>query len=624
MIRPMITSMVNPLVAAIKRTFIQLDDAIPSYYSYVTTLDLESDDTFEFDFLAPNGVTTGSEYLTDGDGVVDAQRAWVLLASNGTYNMATGFTLEVDNLLVTGADNYPIDGKLHKAKITATTTKNIKYLGTRFTMASFYNGILANPVATISSVTTTNTLGLSTGNSEPSEEANNTITYVDIPDSDRESFQLSGDKTQWDNISPLPQELPAVIEIASIEAIAGITEVWIYGASISDALITNYETVFSQQLTALGYSGITFVDKSIGGRGVTPTLSAWNAEKAAVTGRGDILVVFHCIGNDVSDNRPWSTLSQPNRDTLINDYASLVTSIADNGNVPMPVGTSFRDYDATTINNEQAGSLPFNEAIVNPALPLTSLDMSDGNGKPYLTMYNFVRNSSELILSSPDPVHLNKMGDQLNRNLWADSIYARLSGNAPIAISRIENPVGIQAIPRDDITLFTNNFDSNRGSRALFGGNDIYNCVDFSLSPTSGYLPSSVTLTQPLTLSGVNTNGFDTGDVSQSLLNDKVKDGYVYTQSATWVILQTRKGYNVGQSVTLEIAVFRNSGVSRVGDYSIDGGSTFISLNASPPSVDHYHTFNAVADGNGEIELMGRVSAGSSFCYLSGTNAIPQ
>lgn len=42
----------------------------------------------------------------------------------------------------------------------------------------------------------------------------NALEYINIPDSNVEQFQLSDDATQWDNISPLPQELPSVIEIS--------------------------------------------------------------------------------------------------------------------------------------------------------------------------------------------------------------------------------------------------------------------------------------------------------------------------------------------------------------------------------------------------------------------------
>jgi hypothetical protein len=80
----------------------------------------------------------------------------------------------------------------------------------------FFNGIMSNPRFTDTGAATTTTFKLdqATGNSEASVEANNTLTYVNIPESNRELFQLSEDETQWDNISPPVQVLPAVMVIA--------------------------------------------------------------------------------------------------------------------------------------------------------------------------------------------------------------------------------------------------------------------------------------------------------------------------------------------------------------------------------------------------------------------------
>ncbi|HHZ71335.1 MAG TPA: hypothetical protein EYN54_13905 [Methylococcaceae bacterium] len=215
MIRPMIKSMVNPDAGggAITRFFAQLDDVLMSYYVYANTLNFTSGDTYKFLWLAPISAVTSNEYLTDDTG---ASRAWFVINSAGNFSANSNVgSMKLDGNSVSLGSGYPKDGKLHEIELTYNGAASVSILGSFNTLVSgFYNGILANPVATISGVTTTNTLGLATGNSEPSAEANNTITYVNIPDSNREEFQLSGDETQWDNISPPVQVLPAVIEIA--------------------------------------------------------------------------------------------------------------------------------------------------------------------------------------------------------------------------------------------------------------------------------------------------------------------------------------------------------------------------------------------------------------------------
>lgn len=408
-------------------------------------------------------------------------------------------------------------------------------------------------------------------------------------------------------------------------SLSNVTEIWVYGASISNDLVNTYENVLSSQLQLMGHTGVTIVNKSLAGRGIGATLTTWEAEKATIAGRDDILLVTHPIGNDVSGNRPWATVSQPDKDLLINTYKSFINSIVANGNKVMPVGTSFRNYDGNTVNDEALGSLPFDDAIVKPTLSLIPDDMSDGKGEEYFSLYNFVRNNAELIQKSPtDPVHLNEMGNQLHRHLFVDSISARLLGSAPITIPRIENPTGLVAIPREDMTHFNPASSGNRGSSLVFGANEIgTGCVDFFLAPLTGYLPSSVTLTQPVDSEGNNGNAFDTGDASQSLTNDGVKNAYIYDAATTWVVLQTRKGYNAGQTVMLEVVSYKASGGAKNSDFSVDGGSTFATIDASTLSPSHSHTFTAIADVNGEVTLMGRASAGDSFVYLSGTRATP-
>ena len=57
--------------------------------------------------------------------------------------------------------------------------------------------------------------GVELGNRlEESVEGGEFINYIQVSVTDRELFELSVSETQWDNISPLPQELPAIIEIA--------------------------------------------------------------------------------------------------------------------------------------------------------------------------------------------------------------------------------------------------------------------------------------------------------------------------------------------------------------------------------------------------------------------------
>jgi len=178
--------------SAITRYFAQLDPVQQSYYSYANTLVFGAGDTFEFEFLAPTGVLSSTMYLIDGDGTVD--RSFLLMQALGNFdiNNSVVSSFELDGVSVALDGAYPVDGKLHTIKINYSNTARLRVMGSQHSGVQFYDGIIANPVATIGGVTTSNTLGLATGNVEASVTTGpaNSITYVNIPDAQREKYTL--------------------------------------------------------------------------------------------------------------------------------------------------------------------------------------------------------------------------------------------------------------------------------------------------------------------------------------------------------------------------------------------------------------------------------------------------
>ncbi|MCP3659583.1 MAG: hypothetical protein GY830_04370, partial [Bacteroidetes bacterium] len=137
---------------------------------------------------------------------------------SGKYNLQFGYRMSVyvDDTQITNSDYAPFDGKVHKVRLELLRAASLNYLGARKDVTGCYNGIFANPAATINGSTQKFTLGNSytQGDTEISKDDDNSITRVLVPDANIEQYQLSSDKTQWDNISPSPQELSATIEIA--------------------------------------------------------------------------------------------------------------------------------------------------------------------------------------------------------------------------------------------------------------------------------------------------------------------------------------------------------------------------------------------------------------------------
>jgi hypothetical protein len=197
----------------IDRYFIQMDDVLDSYYFVTTPFVFGIGDELEFVYTAPTGVLSVREHMFDND-VSDAARMMLLMASDGTWSNSGDFDFFVDGVSESGSSLYPVDGKEHHVRCVANVAGlRVVNFCTRYNVRDAYNGIMSNIKVTIGGVTTTFGVDLSTGTAEASEEANNTLNYVNIPDSNREEFRRIMAEKEWDNISPDPQVLQSIIEI---------------------------------------------------------------------------------------------------------------------------------------------------------------------------------------------------------------------------------------------------------------------------------------------------------------------------------------------------------------------------------------------------------------------------
>jgi len=178
---------VSRLTVLIQRVFITLNGT-DGHFKYTDALVFASGDTFEFEFVALTGVIAGSdEYLVDGDDAND--RSFLAFNNTGgwTINSAIISSIEVDGVV---SSTYPIDGKLHKVKLTYSGIAKVGFLGCRFNLILFSDTIIANPKATISGVATIHVLGNAVGDTELNNGS--TITYTNIVAGDREVFNKIG------------------------------------------------------------------------------------------------------------------------------------------------------------------------------------------------------------------------------------------------------------------------------------------------------------------------------------------------------------------------------------------------------------------------------------------------
>ena len=229
MITPMITSSITSIIRrAVTRVLIDLDSS--SFYLLSTPKVLTGD--FEVSasgilnsaggyLFADNTPTTGTARFavqSDGAVLVASDSGNVFGAQVAEYIAILGDGKIHDfGLIRSGSDvDILLDGAV-VASATSSDDFTFNSIGSQkggTTSIPFWDNIISDSRIVDQGTPTTFRLDEATSNTENSVEGNNSLTYVNIPTSIREQFQLSSDATQWDNISPAPQELPATIEIA--------------------------------------------------------------------------------------------------------------------------------------------------------------------------------------------------------------------------------------------------------------------------------------------------------------------------------------------------------------------------------------------------------------------------
>lgn len=179
-----------------------------SYYSVDTSIALTGDWEVSCDFVT---TASGSSQIVFG---------------RDTFNIiafinATQFRIYIGgNLYAAAHTSYtPFDGKLHNIvwRLTGTTleveldginltTRTVVpytsafywFIGKyNFSPPWYWDGILSNFTLNNAGTITTFALNKLTGNTENSLEANNSVTYVNIPESSRDTYTLSSDGLEW-------------------------------------------------------------------------------------------------------------------------------------------------------------------------------------------------------------------------------------------------------------------------------------------------------------------------------------------------------------------------------------------------------------------------------------------
>ena len=133
------SSQFAPIFGSESRNFTTLDASGSKHYT-MPVYTMAVGDIVSFTFLAPTS-TTSVEYLFDSD--TASLRANCLLNIGGSFAV-NGFesTMLLDGNSVSTGSTYPIDGKLHTLELTSNTVNEIGRVGSRYSGANTYNGVI--------------------------------------------------------------------------------------------------------------------------------------------------------------------------------------------------------------------------------------------------------------------------------------------------------------------------------------------------------------------------------------------------------------------------------------------------------------------------------------------------
>ena len=413
-----------------------------------------------------------------------------------------------------------------------------------------------------------------------------------------------------------------------------ISEVWLFGASIDKGIISEGATTNKFAIAMNGYAqrehglNLTFVDHSVGTQTQDQIYNRWLTEKSAITGRSDVLVVTMPMGNTISENRPYANMTPEFLEGVRAQFVAFMRDIADNGNIAMPVNTTFRNYDNNTINNEVLGSLPYNENILIPSIQNLDPTMVYA-GRPYLDPYTVTRNMWPDAFA--DVVHPNYEGYAVLRNFWIDSIAARIKALPPPTVARIPSPDVTPQARVPSRASFYASLARGTGSTGILTASY---CIPYTTVNTNiqlpagnGYALNSLKLTTPSLQYGDNGTALATGDNSDSLTNDEVRRISFFVQTTAWQRFALITGFNPNQDVRVDIVAARSAAgqTNRVGLYSLDGGATYVEASgaATPGIAPVPFSVTGKANAAGELEISWRIKDGSTYAYINGVTIHP-
>lgn len=402
---------------------------------------------------------------------------------------------------------------------------------------------------------------------------------------------------------------------SSIQPISGVTTVRLLGASILYGISNGYEALMSKYLKHFYGLDVTIINDSLGGRDIDDVRAYFATIASGIQNDPSQLFVAHPFGNTITDNIPYEDLDQTTIDAISENLLGLQTDVEGNGNLFLMIETTCRDYDFATIQDELAGSLPFNRNILFDVVK-QAVTPNFYNGRPYMTWYEFTRNWYHLI--GTDGTHYDPIigyGSAMLRYL-CDMIGRRILGYEPLETKRDSEPKVNKA---EFHSIMINPTDGESGvSTTAISANSLdmtSSAVDQDLVNQFGYGPSGITVSNTADVLSMVSNSYADGDITPTLDNDEIKNSVGFMQSATFADIFTLSGLEPGITIRVQFLVLRDTiSDDRTTLFSLDGGTTTVEIYARD-----YFAYENTGELTIEVPESGQVTA--SIAVGSGSSA---
>lgn len=339
--------------------------------------------------------------------------------------------------------------------------------------------------------------------------------------------------------------------------------------------------------------------------GVDSILATYSAYSNAV-------VLIHIGGNNVSDNRPYSTDTQ--LATMEQDIRDIIASVVTAGFTPVLADLTYRDYP-TNFETEDLGSLPYNDNMINPLAVELCGDYIFADNTSLADFYTVMYNGQTTHFEA-DGVHPNATGEAALRDQFMDSIvkFNYLGVKPTKLIKNVSTDIVWVNLSEDNAVspVATGEYVNN----ALCGG-DTGVFVPFSGALMDiNNIPTAITFTVPDEFAGANITGVvtgnDSGVVPDSMLSNSWYLGLAGSNTTTGTVsiggLDDAKEYKITLGGSRAI-----SDADRVGNYTVGGVS--LTLDAAQNSTNEIE-FNNVSPIAGAINIDVIREGVSAWAYL--------